>query len=331
MSLVEKVEWLGQMYARGFAMFDNDVENGEIRSAVAEINKKIYDRSDSNINRIYDTGRAWSLEYFETLYEKLGTKFDKYIFESEAAPIGLKLIEENKNLFTLSDGALIYNGEAEGLHTRVFVNSNGLPTYETKDLGNMQIKLETFPNLDESVVITGNEQVEYFKVVYSVLAHINPKLKDKLKHHGHGMMRFADGKMSSRRGNIIAGDELINNLKEKLRIKFAESRVASENLELLLDKVAIAGIKYSILRQAIGKDIIFDMNKAISTDGDSGPYLQYTHARMYSLTKDVKSNLEDLEIDESNRDLVMQLIKLAKFDKVIICLYIIVTKLYKGF
>ncbi len=292
----EKVTWLGQMYAAGFADFDAENSNETINKEekemvkkVEEINKKIYDRSDDEVNVIYDTGRAWSLEYFESLYTLLGTKFDKYIFESECAEIGKNIVSENMksnendlSIFEVGEeGAIIYDGEKVGLHKRVFINRNGLPTYEAKDLGNMQIKKESFPNLFESFAITASEQNDYFKVLYNVIAKLYPELKNNLKHVGHGMMRFADGKMSSRKGNIIAGDELIESVMNSLRSRFENSRVSNkEEKEFLIEKVSIAAIKYSILKQSIGKDIIFDMEKAISVEGDSGPYLQYTHARI---------------------------------------------------
>ncbi len=292
----EKVTWLGQMYAAGFADFDAENSNEtinkeekEIVKKVEEINKKIYDRSDDEVNVIYDIGRAWSLEYFESLYTLLGTKFDKYIFESECAEIGKNIVSKNMksnendlSIFEVGEeGAIIYDGEKVGLHKRVFINRNGLPTYEAKDLGNMQIKKESFPNLFESFAITASEQNDYFKVLYNVIAKLYPELKNNLKHVGHGMMRFADGKMSSRKGNIIAGDELIESVMNSLRSRFENSRVSNkEEKEFLIEKVSIAAIKYSILKQSIGKDIIFDMEKAISVEGDSGPYLQYTHARI---------------------------------------------------
>lgn len=310
-SLVEKVEWLGQMYASGYAAFDADAEDGEIRKSVAGINKKIYEKSDETINGIYETGRNWSLEYFETLYKKLDTKFDEYIFESEAAPIGTKIVNDNvgKVFEVGEEGAIIYDGEKVGLHKRVFINKNGLPTYEAKDLGNMEEKKRRLGDFDKSIVITANEQSDYFKVLYSAINDLGICDREKMSHIGHGMMRFADGKMSSRKGNIIAGDELIEDIKNILKEKFDSSRIESvTEKEETLESVAIASLKYSILKQALGKDVVFDMQKAISVEGDSGPYLQYTYARMNSVAKEGDNKLE---INESNTALVLELVKYA--------------------
>ena len=325
-SIKEKVIWLGQKYAEGYADFDledNDEnlskENKLIVKKVEEINKSIYEKSDEVINDIYNMGRAWSLDYFETLYKLLGTRFDKYIFESEAAPFGLNLVKENTGfgkVFEVGDGgAIIYDGEKEGLHKRVFINKNGLPTYEAKDLGNMQIKLETFPEIFKSVVITGSEQIDYSKVLYKSIEKLFPNLENKLAHMGHGMMRFADGKMSSRKGNVIAGDELIENIKESLEEKFKDSRIKNKlEKDFLLEKVSISTIKYSVLKQAIGRDVIFDMEKATSTDGDSGPYLQYTHARLSAILNkqnifiNILNNLSHkIKITENNKSIILLL------------------------
>lgn len=321
----KKVEWLGERYAEGYKDFDNEdssldddenpVKTGGVIYQVAEINKKIYERSDEKINEIYDTGKSWSMEYFETLYKLLGTKFDKYIMESEAAPIGLGLVKENttpygKNIFETGDGgSIIYDGEKDNLHKRVFINKNGLPTYEAKDLGNMEIKLESYPNIEKSVVITAHEQSDYFKVLYKAIEKLRPELAGKLVHYGHGMMRFADGKMSSRKGNIIAGDELIENVKENIFAKFENSKIESaEEKNFVLEKVAIGAIKYAVLKQAIGRDVIFDIDKVVSVDGDSGPYLQYTHARFASVAKDMENNLE-VNISDSNRNIIVMINK----------------------
>lgn len=317
-SLVEKVEWLGQMYAAGYKAFDGDVEGGEIKKSVTDINKKIYEKSDETINDIYATGRTWSLEYFETLYKKLDTKFDEYIFESEVSDLGKQTVMDNtvpngKSVFEVGDGeAVIYDGEKVGLHKRVFLNGNGLPTYEAKDIGNIQEKIKRFGNFDKSIVITGNEQSDYFKVLYSTIDDLGLCDKNKMQHIGHGMMRFTDGKMSSRKGNIIAGDELIEDVKKILKEKFDTSRIDDETeKEETLEAVAIASLKYSILKQALGRDVVFDMQKAISVEGDSGPYLQYTYARMNSVSQQPSLAATACQVNENNLALVLELAKYA--------------------
>jgi arginyl-tRNA synthetase len=234
---------------------------------------------------VYAEGRALSLEYFESLYTKLGTTFDAYIYESEVSELGLAIVKEflGKGVFENSDGAVVYKGEQDGLHTRVFVNSEGLPTYEAKDLGNYERKLELLPNAAQYVVITASEQNEYFKVVNTVAQKIHKALVGKLTHIGHGMMRLESGKMSSRTGNVIGGEDLLDMIKEKIAEKIGDMRVEEAEKETLIHDIAVGAIKFSILKIAPGKDITFDFEKSISFEGDSGPYLQYTHARLCAL------------------------------------------------
>jgi arginyl-tRNA synthetase len=281
----------GKAYAFGNDAYEN---NEDAKKEIVEINKKIYDRSDAHINELYDEGKKVSLAYFETMYKKLGTKFDYYFFESDVADFGKTTVLENieNGVFEKGEGgAVIYKGEKDGLHTRVFINSQGLPTYEAKELGLAKIKYDTFP-YDLSIVVTGNEINAYFKVLLSAMKEIFPNLAHTTKHISNGMLRLPTGKMSSRTGNIITAESLLNHISEKLLEK-----IPAENTQLLND-VSVAAVKYSILRQEIGKDIIFDFDKSISFTGDSGPYLQYTHARCASLLE--KGRSEGIEPQNEN-------------------------------
>jgi arginyl-tRNA synthetase len=254
-------------YVFGTKAFDEDES---AKKEIIEINKKVYDRSDEKINKLYDAGRKASLDYFDSVYKKLGLKFDYFFFESQTAQIGKEIVEKNIGaIFEKSDGATVFKAEKydDHLHTRVFINSEGLPTYEAKELGLAKVKFETYP-YTKSIVITGNEINDYFKVLLCAMKQIFPELALKTKHLSHGMLRLTTGKMSSRTGDVITAEALIDEVKEKVKGDEA---------------VAIGAIKYMILRQSIGNDIIFDLEKSVSTEGDSGVYLQYAHARAQSL------------------------------------------------
>ncbi len=253
-------------------------ENEESKNEIIEINKKIYEGSDEKINKIYEEGKKASLEYFEGVYKRFGTKFDYYFFESDTAVTGKKIVEENMGkVFEESEGAIVFKGS----HTRVFINSQGIPTYEAKDLGNAKNKFDKYP-YDLSVIVTGNEIKEYFKVVLEAMKQVLPELATKTKHLPHGMLRLPTGKMSSRTGDVISAEELIREV--KTRVKDDEA-------------VAVGAIKYMILRQAIGNDIIFDFEKSVSTEGDSGVYLQYAHARANSILEKARAKGQTLSTD----------------------------------
>ena len=271
----------GQAYAFGAEKFEAD-ENA--KKQITELNKVIYNRSDKDINKLYDEGKKVSLKRFDEIYKKLDTKFDYFIFESEAVPAGKKIVEDNMGkVFEKGDnGAIIFKGERFGLHTRVFINSEGIPTYEAKDLANALIKYKKY-KYDKSVVITANEQTDYFKVMLCAMSQTNPKLAEKTKHIGHGMLRLPEGKMSSRTGKVITGESLIEKVEELVSQKIEGRELSEKDKREIIEAVAVGAIRYSILKQSIGSDIIYDFDKSISFEGDSGPYLQYSYTRANSV------------------------------------------------
>ncbi|OHA58963.1 MAG: arginine--tRNA ligase [Candidatus Vogelbacteria bacterium RIFOXYD1_FULL_44_32] len=285
-----RVSYLGVAYALGAKQYD---ESKEVQKEIAELNKKIYERSDMAVNRLYDAGRKWSLDHFEIIYQRLGTDFNFYFFESEAGPFGKELINEflKKDVFTESDGAIVFKGEAHGLHTRVFLNSQGLPTYEAKELGLAKMKYDLYP-YDRSVVVTGNEIDSYFKVIKKVMEFVFPDLEKKTHHISHGMLRLPSGKMSSRTGDVVAAEDLLAEVENKVLEKLADRQMAKSEKKSIAEAVAVAAIKFSILKQAPGRDTIFDLEKSVSFEGDSGPYLQYTAVRAGSVLD--KAVTEDL-------------------------------------
>ncbi|MBI3634126.1 MAG: arginine--tRNA ligase [Candidatus Yonathbacteria bacterium] len=284
-SLQKKISFIAESYAFGATAFE---ANPSVKEQIAGINKNIYSREGPQTNEIYDWGRKVSLDYFETIYKKLGTKFDFNFFESQTGEFGKKVVLENPAIFEKSDGAIVYKGdESKGLHTRVFINSEGLPTYESKELGLAKIKYDIYP-YDTSIVITGNEVNDYFRVILDAMSKVFPELAKKTVHISHGMLRLPSGKMSSRTGDVITAESLIADTKERALAKISQEAFLQGEKDILAEKVALGAIKYSILKQASGKDIIFDFEQSLSFEGDSGPYLQYTYARTRSLLEKAK-------------------------------------------
>jgi len=314
LSTGEKAQYIGKCYSEGSNLYDTD-EN--IKKEIEIINKKVYEKSDEEINKIYDWGRKITLLAFEDIYKILGTKFDYYFFESEMAKIGEKIVRENTGktvsdeddriIFEESDNAVVFHGENydKKLHTRVFINSQGLPTYEAKEIGLAITKFEK-ENPDISIVTTAIEQAEYMKVVQKAISLMHPELESRMKHITHGMMKLATGKMSSRKGNIITGESLLHDSMDMVFEKMTEREISIEEKKKIGEVVGVAALKYSILKSSLGSDIIYDADKSISFDGDSGPYLQYTAVRANSILKkaegfdtkdktDIPTEITDLE------------------------------------
>ncbi len=343
--LRERINFMAKGYAIGSKSYDED-EN--VKKEIERLNTVIYlaaqkmwkedkgrepvvnydpEKSfpEEEINEIYNLykkGRSWSLDYFEEIYKRLGTKFDGYYPESVVAEIGYKYVQDNiGKVFEKSEGAVIYKGEKVGLHTRVFINKHNLPTYEAKELGLAPKKYEDFP-YDESIIVTGNEIDEYFKVLISALKEINPQLGNATLHIGHGMVRLAEGKMSSRTGNVITAEEIIDEVKGAVSKILEKTEVEETEKDALAEKITIGAVKYSFLKNGIGQDLIFDLEKSLSLEGNSGPYLQYTFARTQSVLRKFKTqnsklkatakklktdNLEDLSYGFDISDLTFEL------------------------
>jgi arginyl-tRNA synthetase len=273
---------LGKAYALGATAYKGEDEL--IKTAIKALNKKIYERSDEEINALYDKGREVSLAYFETIYAIVGTKFDEYFFESEAGPKGKELVLDHPDVFADGEaGAKVFLGEEYGLHTRVFLNAEGLPTYEAKELALAKMKEDRLGASDHSIISTANEINEYFKVLKKAMSFVYPDLERKTEHIGHGTVRLTTGKMSSRTGDVIAAIDFIEEIADTAQVRIKEASPDLGEDRELAQQIALGAIKYATLKGNILQDTVFDKEEALSFEGASGPYLQYTHARICSV------------------------------------------------
>jgi len=311
-----QLSFWAKSYVAGSTAYD---ENPQAKVEIGNLNKIILDKSDAEINELYDWGREISIAHFQIVFKRLDTNFEHNFWESEVVPDAMKAVEEglNKNILEKSDGAIVFKGENYGLHTRVFVNSKGVPTYEAKELGLGVKKIELY-DFDSSIVITGNEQNDYFKVLLKVIGLLRPEIKDKTTHIGLGMLRFTSGKMSSRKGNVITGISLLAQVKEIVLEKMKERDFSEADKETIAEVITIGAIRYSILKQTSGKDIIFDFEKSLSFEGDSGPYLQYACVRAKSILEKAEKEGIKAELDSNSPVINNELVKLLiRFPEII--------------
>ena len=259
---------IGEAYAEGAKAYE---ESAEAKTEIDALNQAIYAKNPG-VMSLWAKGREISMEEFRRLWQLLGSRFDYEFFDSDVAESGMRIVRDGlaKGIFKESDGAIIYDGEAKSVHTMVFITSHDTPTYEAKDMGLAFLREERWPS-DRVIIITGNEQTGRFGTVFAALGELAPKVAEKTEHIGTGFLRLTSGKMSSREGNVITAAGLIKDVVLKANEKNADPLVA--------EQVAIGAIKYMILRQAPGSDIIFDPEKSLSLEGDSGPYLQYALVR----------------------------------------------------
>lgn len=287
-------EWMAQNYVKGTQAYEEDET---AKQQIIDLNKRVYqlhtkNDHDSAFAQIYWTCRQWSYDYFNAFYERIGSGFERYYPESETAPVGLETVKANiPKVFNYSGDAVIFPGENYHLHTRVFINSQGLPTYEAKDVG-LSMKKWADYHFDESVIITGNDIVEYMKVVLKAIEQFEPDLAHKTVHLTHGNVKLAGGvKMSSRKGNFLRAVDVLDMVAE-----------ASKDVSDVESEATVLGAtKYALLKQRMGADIIFDPKESVAIEGNSGPYLQYAHARARSILGKATAGageLRDLTADE---------------------------------
>ncbi len=292
------IERIGQAYVSGVAAYKEDEA---AKKEIDKINEILYKKEKSEEREIYEQGKKMSLDYFKTITERLGSRFDDLIFESEAESRGKELVKKNTpEIFTESAGAIIFPGSKYGLFDNVFVNSQGFGTYLAKDLGLLELKFERF-KFDNSVTITDVEQREHFKLVQKAGSLVNGEWAEKSEFIQHGRLSFSGEKISSRLGNVPLAEDLINKVKEKIFAKMEQQNFSPAEKESIAEKVAIGALKYSILKSGAGKNIVFDFEKATSFEGDTGPYLQYALVRLNSVLKNAKEAQLEIEPDLKER------------------------------
>lgn len=295
----KRADWMAARYVSGTQAYESDEA---AKAEITELNKNVYefhstDDHESPLAQIYWTCREWSYAYFDNFYARIGTKFEKYYPESQTAPLGLKTVQEQVGkVYEESNGAIVFDGEKYGLHTRVFVNSNGLPTYEAKDVG-LAIKKWQDYHFDRSVIITGNDIIEYMKVVMKSLEQFAPETVVNTTHMTHGQVKLSGGvKMSSRKGNFLRAVDV-------LEAAHVASRAAGNDSET----ISLGAVKYAFLKQRVGGDIVYEPEESVSLQGNSGPYLQYAHARACSiLTKGADAARPDM-LEPAERQLLTKI------------------------
>lgn len=272
--------WISECYVRGATAYEEDTAAKE---DIDELNKTIYGfhsdaDHDTPLARIYWTTRQWSFDYFDAFYELIQVEKMRYYPESQTASVGMHVVKDQLAVGNLkeSEGAVVFEGdESKHLHTRVFVTSKGLPTYETKDIGVIWLEKQDY-DFDHRYLLTGNDQKEYMRVVFAAAETFRPELAGTMTHLTNGTVRFGDGKkMSSRLGNVSRAADVIEAVREKVA-----DLVTDESLR---EVVALGAIKYAFARYRLGGDINFDLDETVSLQGNSGPYLQYAHARARSI------------------------------------------------
>ena len=292
----ERNAFMGKMYAEGAKAYK---ENETAKKDIDELAKHSFTREDPLYRVIYDTVFDWSMRQIDANVKRLGNvQIEKRYFESEADALGVKTVREHvPNIFTESNGAIIFEGSKHGAFDNVFVGSNGRGLYAARDMGLIQLKVADYPALDSCIVVTGGEQGAYFKGVIAAAELILPEMKGKLVNYPTGLVKLSTGKMSSRTGDVVTIEWLFDEFRKAIEARGGEPS----------DEIIAGALRYQFLKVKIGGDVVFDVNEAVSLTGNTGSYLQYAYARARSILDKVDTAPRLAELRDEDRDLVRKM------------------------
>jgi len=281
--------FMGTMYAEGAAAYKGDED---AKKRIDELAAQSFMRENSLYAAVYDILMRWSFDQIDTNVARLGNKpVERRFLESEADVRGVETVREHvPDVFQESNGALIFKGSEHGAFDNVFVASNGQGLYAARDLGLMQLKDEAY-HADKSYIVTAEEQRDYFKGVIAAAELALPHLSGVTTNISTGTVKLSTGKMSSRTGDVVTIEWLFDRVREAIAERGGEPT----------DEVIAGALRYQFLKVKIGGDVIFDVNESVSLQGNSGPYLQYAHARACSVLK--KAGTVQIDVNNTSLEL----------------------------
>ncbi|MCX6817900.1 MAG: arginine--tRNA ligase [Candidatus Aenigmarchaeota archaeon] len=280
----ERGKWLGTVYAEASKKIKDDAG---LEEEVNEINRKIY-AGDHELAKIWKETRQWSLDYFDTIYRSFGIKFDRFYFESETEKPGTEIAKKllKKGVAKESEGAILIDLEKYGLGIYLLLKSDGTPLYSSKDLGLSELKAKEY-KIDKSIHVVGSEQKMYFQQLFKTFELMGSPLAGKSHHLCYELVNLPTGKMASREGVVILYEDVLSEL-EKHAHEETEKRnkeMKSSELSEASRTIALASLKYDMIKTSPSKTIIFDWKSALDFEGNAAPYLLYTYARARSILK----------------------------------------------
>ena len=276
-----------------------------------------WESGNKEVIDLWSQMNSWVYEGFSETYKNLKVSFDSEYFESDTYLKGKEIVLKglkDKVFYKKDDNSVWVDLKSYGLDEKLLIRSDGTSVYITQDIGTALLRYKDHPKMDGMIYTTGNEQDYHFKVLFKILSLLGYPWAKKLNHLSYGMVDLPSGKMKSREGLVVDADELIESMNTKAKI-ISESLGKINDLSVseqskLYEQVSLAALKYHILKVDPKKSILFDPNESIDFNGNTGPFIQYTYARIKSLSrKNKKNNINFNRIDLSlkEKDLIIQL------------------------
>jgi arginyl-tRNA synthetase len=310
-----------------------------------------WEAGDAEVVNLWKTMNAWVYEGFAVTYKTLGVDFDKMYYESNTYLLGKEIIKEGleKNVFYKKEnGSVAIDLSAEGLDEKIVLRSDGTSVYITQDLGTAIERFKEFPQLSQLIYTVGNEQDYHFKVLFKILEKLGYAWAKECYHLSYGMVELPEGKMKSREGTVVDADELLAEMFHTATATTKElgkvDDFNEEEFKELNRSIGLGALKYFILKVDPKKKMLFDPKESIDFNGHTGPFIQYTHARIKSVLRKAAFVFEKDEVNIEMSAIEKELVKFiydfdavveeagSAFNPALVANYIYeVTKLYNRF
>jgi arginyl-tRNA synthetase len=279
---------------------------------------RAWESGDAEVVSLWKKMNNWVYKGFETTYSNLGVSFDSYYYESKTYLLGKELIEQGleKSIFyKKDDGSVWVDLTEEGLDEKLLLRSDGTAVYMTQDLGTALQRFKDNPMMDGMIYTVGNEQDYHFKVLFFILKKLGYSWADSLYHLSYGMVDLPEGKMKSREGTVVDADDLMDEMTATAASLSEElgklEGMSLDDKKLLYRTTGLGALKYFILKVDPKKSILFDSKTSVDFAGNTGPFIQYTYARIQSIlrSKAVRSQAHKIvEINFKEKDIIKQLL-----------------------
>ncbi|AFD07119.1 arginine--tRNA ligase [Solitalea canadensis] len=278
-----------------------------------------WEEGDTDVINLWKMMNGWVYEGFDVTYKNLGVNFDKYYYESNTYLLGKDLIEEGLAkgvFFRKPDSSVWIDLTADGLDEKLVLRSDGTSVYMTQDLGTAELKYNDF-QMDKSVYVVGNEQDYHFKVLFLILDKLGKSWAKGLFHLSYGMVDLPSGKMKSREGTVVDADDLVQEMIDTAAQHTEELGKVDDFSETekteLFRQIGLGALKYHLLKVDPKKRIMFDPNESIDFQGHTGPFIQYSYARIRSVIRKSEgiefTNVIPTVLTKDERELIQQLDK----------------------
>ncbi|AGY53590.1 Arginyl-tRNA synthetase [Bacteroidales bacterium CF] len=250
-----------------------------------------WEDGDKEVRNLWSTMNSWVYEGFNATYKRLGVEFDKTYYESQTYLLGKALVNEGlkKGVFyEKENGSVWCDLTADGLDEKLLLRSDGTSVYMTQDLGTAHQRFSEY-KLDEHIYVVGNEQNYHFQVLKLILKKLGFDWSDSIYHLSYGMVELPEGKMKSREGTVVDADDLIENMVSTARETSLElgklEDMSKKDQDELFETLGLGALKYFIIKVDPKKTMLFDPKESIDFNGNTGPFIQYTHARIKSILR----------------------------------------------